>query len=101
MSDDCAQEYAYWEEVNEELEDQENDCEQYAGWKTAYKQITQDLFDGNFGTAGVEAIDANAEQVQYAKCGWAADRIRNGEWADAVDALWDCLNKHRWQEETN
>lgn len=94
MSDDCTDEYEEWEELNEGLEDLREKARGMNKWEGAWKQYARDVGNGNFADAFDHIVDANKEQWEQTQVNWEADRLQNGPWSDAVDALWDCIHDY-------
>lgn len=92
MSDDCLDEYERWDALNDQLEALRDQADSMDGWEDAWKEVAKDLANGDFGEAATDTWDANVEQWEQAQVNWEADRLENGPWSDAVDALWDCIH---------
>ena len=94
MSDDCTDEYDTWSELNDELEGLRDKAASMNGWESAWKQYAEDLGNGNFADAAKHVVAANQLQWEQTQVSWEADRLENGPWSDAVDALWDCIHDY-------
>lgn len=94
MSDDCSDEYEDWLQLNEDLEELRDKAASMNGWEGAWKQYARDMGNGNLSDAFDHAVAANQLQWDQTQVSWEADRLQNGAWGDAVDALWDCIHDY-------
>lgn len=90
----CTDEYENWLHWNEELEDLREKEEAYEDeWEASFYDA-MDAIPTKPGTFFEELGQSDDAFDNMVETQWEADRLENGDWSEAVDDLWECINKH-------